>query len=127
MEHLKNVRDAYAKRIKICDEKASIAFSSAKAKYDQKSKTAETLVNDMKKILKDCVETKEFLSCIAEGTKTAVNQRQQIAEDLNGALKTAEVSVMAQLKEATMCYMDAKAEALKGLQKILKDTKDCVQ
>ncbi|CAL7951922.1 unnamed protein product [Xylocopa violacea] len=127
MDRLRGVKDDYAERIKICNEKAAAGFRAAKATCDQRLPEIDALRDSMRQILKDCLQTNEFVKCVAGGTKEAVKQRGQITKELNETVKNAETSVRKQLLEATKCHANAQAKALESLHKILKDTKDCVE
>lgn len=126
MDALKTVKDEYARRVKICNEKAAAGLRSAKTKCDQQLMETEALRNTMKQILRECMETDDFVKCVAGGTKEATNRRKEITQELNDAVKSAENSVTEQLVEAAKCHADAQAKALASLQEILKDTKDCI-
>lgn len=125
-DRLQDVKGTYENRIKICNDKASLGLRAAKTKYDQQIQKTATLRSAMKQILRECLETNEFVKCIAGRTKEVVKRRKQITERLSETIKNAEFSAVEQLKEATKCHADAQVEALKSLQKILKDTKDCI-
>ncbi|XP_076278224.1 uncharacterized protein LOC143208054 [Lasioglossum baleicum] len=126
MDRLDAVKDTYANRIKICNDKAASGLRAVKTKYELEVQTAENLRTAMKQILKECMDTNEFVKCVASRTKEAAQRRKEIADGLNGAVKNAEASATQQLKEATKCHAEAQMEALRSLQQILKDTTDCI-
>lgn len=126
MNRLHAVKGTYENRIKICNDNAASGLRAVKTKYDQEIQRAESLRTAMKQILRECLDTNEFVKCIAARTKEASRRRKEITEGLNDTVKNAELSATEQLKLATKCHADAQLEALKSLQQILKDTKDCV-
>ncbi|KZC05277.1 hypothetical protein WN55_05795, partial [Dufourea novaeangliae] len=125
-DRLQAVQKSYERKIKICNDKAALGLRAAKTKYDQEIETAENMRVSMKRILKECLDTDEFIKCVASRTKEAARQRKEIAEGLTVTVKNAELSTAEQLKEAAQCHADAQVEVLKDLQQILKDTKNCV-
>ena len=127
MDRLRDVKGAYDEGIKICNEKAASALRAAKTACDQRIQEADALRSTMRQVLRECLRTNDFVKCIASETRAAVKQRKRISNELNETMKSAEASVAEQLKEAVKCHASAQAEALRKLQKILKDTKDCVK
>ncbi|XP_043526363.1 uncharacterized protein LOC122537341, partial [Frieseomelitta varia] len=126
MDRLRDVKDAYDEGIKICNKKAANALRAAKTACDQRIQEADALRGTMRQVLKECLRTNDFVKCIASETKEAVKQRKRISNELKETMKSAEASVAEQLQEVVKCHANARAEALRKLQKILKDTKDSV-
>ncbi|CAK9815851.1 hypothetical protein ANTQUA_LOCUS8636 [Anthophora quadrimaculata] len=127
MDRLRDVKEAYEARIKICNEKAAEGLRAAKTKCDQRIEALETLTNSMKQILKECLETDEFIECIGSRTKEATNQRKQVSSELNDTVQIIEVSVKEKLEDAIKCHANAQKEALESLHQILKETKECIE
>ncbi|XP_043792186.1 uncharacterized protein LOC122714667 [Apis laboriosa] len=127
VENLRDVKAKYDEKVKICNEKAVIGFQAAKTKCDEQLKTVKAIKSSMKQILKDCLETNEFVKCVAKETKNAMKERKQVSRQLETTVKNAEVSILKQLKEAVKCHADAQTEALNDLHKILNETKDCIK
>lgn len=101
-------------------------MQAARMKYEGQIEKTEILRSSMKRILKECLDTDEFVKCIASKTKETARQRKEIAEKLNETMVNAKISIADQLRDAMKCHADAQAESLKNLGEILKDIKDCV-
>ncbi|KAK1131703.1 hypothetical protein K0M31_015863 [Melipona bicolor] len=127
MDRLRDVKGAYDEGIKICNEKAANALRAAKTACDRRIQEADALRGAMRQVLKECLRTNDFVKCIASETREAVKQRKRISNELRETMKSAETSVAEQLQEVVKCHANAQAEALRKLQKILKDTKDRVK
>lgn len=127
MENLRDVKAKYDEKVKVCNEKAAIGFQAAKIKCDEQLKTVKAIKSSMKQIVKDCLETNEFVKCVMRETKNAIKERKQVSRQLETTVKNAEISILTQLKEAAKCHADAQTEALNDLHKILNETKDCIK
>ncbi|KAG6798069.1 hypothetical protein HZU73_06538 [Apis mellifera caucasica] len=127
VENLRDVKAKYDEKVKICNEKAAIGFQAAKAKCDEQLKTVKAIKSSMKQILKDCLDTNEFVKCVVRETKNVIKERKQVSRHVESTVKNAEVSILKQLKEAVKCHADAQTEALNDLNKILNETKECIK
>lgn len=127
MDRLRAVKSTYDERIKICNEKTAEGLRAAKTICDHRVQEMDALRSAMRQILKECLETNDFVKCMASETREAVKRRKQISNELNETVKSAETSIANQLKEASKCHVYAQMEALQELQQILKDTQDCIK